>query len=74
MKNRAALLGAMLMGLTMGSPVQGRGSKQYLGPERGPGSGRRAKCRGCGTTGIVAVNADGTRRIEGCTCTEDARA
>jgi hypothetical protein len=64
----SSLMGAMLLGLAMGSPVQGRGSKQYLAPATGPGSGRIAKCKHCGAEGLVTHGADGRRRIEGCTC------
>ena len=40
----------------------------YRGPSKGAGSGRTAKCKGCGVTGTVEMGADGKRHIIGCNC------
>jgi hypothetical protein len=66
------LLPAFLAAASMGAPVRGRGSKQYLAPSKGPGSGRTAKCKRCGETGPVTQGPDGRRLIEGCTCSGDS--
>jgi len=53
-----------LMPLFMGPMPVGH----YLGPTRGPGTGRTAKCKKCGIVGPVSEGPDGCRQIAGCTC------
>lgn len=40
----------------------------HRGPSKGNGSGRTAKCKGCGVTGAVEPGPDGKRHIAGCNC------
>lgn len=43
-------------------------ARPVKGPSKGSGSGRTAKCKGCGVTGTVEMGADGKRHIIGCNC------
>lgn len=71
----ALALAMMAMGISMGGDRRQRGAVfaggrgRSIGPGRGPGSGRRARCKACGAEGVVVgTHSDGSRRIEGCSC------